>query len=168
MKILGNFKEWTVTQTKLAEILGVSVQRVNQLIEEEVVIRAEMDNVGAVLLIDSLRNYYLSRKVTGDGANYWKEKALREQINRKRDALKLQQEDGSVYTAVAVEAAFIEMLTVLRTNLLGLPSKFAVQLENKSRAEIYEIITEEIESNLAELSNYDPAATGEVEELIHN
>ena len=164
MKILGNFKEWTVTQTKLAEILGVSVQRVNQLIDEEIVIRAEMDKVGSVLLIDSVRNYYLSKNASGDGANYWKEKALHERVNRKRDELKLQKEDGSVYDSATVEQAFIEMLTILRTNLLGLPSKLAVQLENKSRAEIYEVITEEIEGKLAELSNYDPTAINEVEE----
>ena len=164
MEIQGELSEATTTQAKLARYLGLSKPRITQLIEEKIVVRDESDIKGKVLAFDSIRNYFLSKNASGDGANYWKEKALREQINRKRDELKLQKEDGSVYDSATVEQAFIEMLTILRTNLLGLPSKLAAQLENKSRAEIYEVITEEIESKLAELSNYNPTAISEVEE----
>ena len=163
-KYNDEISELTVTQTALGKFLGLSQQRVSQMVASGELVRDEFDKTGRVKLAESLKFYYLSKANVGDEASYWKEKALREQINRKRDALKLQKEDGSVYDSATVEQAFIEMLTILRTNLLGLPSKLAVQLENKTRAEIYDVITEEIESKLAELSNYDPTAINEVEE----
>ena len=119
------------------------------------------------MLAQSLKFYYLSKADVGSEASYWKEKALREHINRKRDALKLKKEEGAVYDARTVELAFIEILTILRTQLLGLPSKFAVQLEGKSRNEIYEMLTQEIEARLLEMSNYDPKSlSGEIESII--
>ena len=163
-KFNGEIAELTVTQTALGKFLGLSQPKINQMTASGELVRDEFDKAGRLKLAESLRFYYLSKANVGDEASYWKEKALREQINRKRDALKLLKEDGSVYDSATVEQAFIEMLTILRTNLLGLPSKLAVQLENKNRAEIYEVITEEIESKLAELSNYDPTAISEVEE----
>ena len=156
MEIVGELSEATTTQAKLARYLELSKPRINQLIEEKIVVRDETDAKGKVLAFDSVRNYYLSQKSDSDGSvNFWKEKALREQINRKRDTLKLQKEDGSVYDAKTVEMAFLEILTILRTQLLGLPSKFAVQLEGKTRDEIYNLMTEEIEERLAEMSDYE-------------
>ena len=154
-KFKGEIAEITVTQTALAKWLGCSQQRVNQMLANGELIRDEFDKTGRVKLAQSLKNYYLSKADVGSEASYWKEKALREQINRKRDDLKLKKEEGSVYEAATVELAFIEILSVLRTQLLGLPSKFAVQLEGKSRSEIYDTLTEEIESRLEEMSEYD-------------
>lgn len=153
LKIREDIRKLTTSQSNLARALGITQPRVNQLIEEEVVVRDDNDPTGGVMLLQSLKNFYQSRRVTDEGLDYWKEKALRERVNRQRDELKLKKEDGSVYDAATIEAAFIEMLTILRTQLLGLPSKFAVLLEGKSRAEIYETMTAEIEGNLLELSN---------------
>ena len=44
----------------------------------------------------------------------------------------------------------------LRTQLLGLPSKLAPQLEGKKKEEIYAIMTREIEEKLEELAEYSP------------
>ena len=138
-KYNGEISEITVTQTALAKWFNCSHQRVSQMVADGELVRDEFDKTGRVKLALSLKNYYLSKADVGDEASYWKEKALREKINRKRDALKLKKEEGSVYDAKAVEMAFIEMLSILRTQLLGMPSKFAVQLEGKNREEIYEI-----------------------------
>lgn len=156
MEIVEELSGATTTQARLARYLGLSKARINQLIDEKIVLRDETDPKGKVLAFDSVRNYYLSQKADGDGSiNFWTEKAKREQVNRKRDELKLRKEEGSVYDAKTVELAFLEMLTILRTQLLGFPTKFAVQLEGKSRDEIYDILTQEIESKLAEMSEYD-------------
>ena len=109
-KYNGEIEELTVTQTAFARYLGISQQRVSQMVSNGEMFRDEFDKTGRVKLAESLKSYYLSKRNVGDEASYWKEKALREQINRKRDALKLQKEEGSVYDAQTVEQAFIEIL----------------------------------------------------------
>ena len=162
MKIHGNYKEWAVTQTQLGAILEVSQQRVNQLIDEDVVLRDETSKSGAVLLIDSLKNYYLSKHAVTDSAggsvNFWKEKALHERAKREMTELKLSERRGELYEAATVESVMIEQLTNFRNKLLGLPAKFATRLEGKRRDEIYDTLTVEIENCLDELSkNYSDA-----------
>ena len=166
-KYNGEISEITVTQTALGAWLGCSQQRVSQMVADGELVRDEFDKTGRVKLALSLKSYYLSKADISDEASYWKEKALREKINRKRDALKLKKEEGAVYGAKAVELAFIELLTILRTQLLGLPSKFAVQLEGKKRDEIYQLMTTELEDKLAEMAAYDPKSlSGELENSL--
>lgn len=154
MRITGDFKDWTVTQSLLAKILGVSVPRINQLIDEEIVMRDEQSINGAVLLIPSIRNYYMSKKSSsgGDDVAFWKEKGLHERAKRKTSELKLRKMEGELYEAETVEAVFFELLTTLKTHLLAMPAKFATILEGKTREEINEILTHEIENKLTELS----------------
>ena len=160
-KVTGNFKSWTVTQTIFAQIIGVSTPRVNQLIEEQIVHRNPADKSGGVLLIQSLKDVIESRQTSGKGsnsdeANFWKERGLHERAKRQMAELKLQKAAGEVYDSLTVENAFTTILGVLRGHLLGLPSKFATQLEGKSRNEIFDIMSKEIESKLLELSEaYD-------------
>ena len=156
MKLQGNSEEWSVSQSQLGRILGVSHQRVNQLIEEEVVLRDESSKTGAVLLIDSLRNYYRSKQSLEDGAgkvDFWKERGLHERAKRELAELKLKQRRGELYEAETVERVMIEHLTNFRNKLLGLPAKMAAVLEGKPRGDIYELINLEIEAALEELSN---------------
>ena len=164
MKVREDIKKLTTSQSNLAKCLGLTQPRINQLIEEGVVVRDDKDNNGGVMLFQSIKNYFQSKNVTDDGIDFWAEKAKRECVNRKRDALKLKKEEGAVYDAKAVELAFIELLTILRTQLLGLPSKFAVQLEGKKRDAIYQLMTTELEDKLAEMAAYDPKSlSGELE-----
>lgn len=165
--------EWTVSQSHLARILGVSHQRVNQLIEEKVVERDELSKSGGVLLIQSLKNYWRSKAPEKDKNEdgtvvFWKERALLTRRQRELAELKLSKARGELYNAAEVEDAFVQLVITLRTNLLGLPNKFAVQLEGKTRAQIAKILTEEIEYQLTELSNFDVStlatAPAEIEE----
>ena len=153
MKLKGNYKEWTVSQSQLGTILNVSQPRVNQLIEEEIVLRDESAKNGAVLLIDSLRNYYLSKNAAGDNVNFWKEKGLHERAKRELAELKLRIQRGELYEAAVVESVMIEHLTNFRTKLLGLPSKIAATLPPSIRGEVYDTLTAEIENALEELAN---------------
>ena len=157
-KFNGEIADITVTQTALAKFLNCTQQRVSQMVAHGELIRDEFDKTGRVKLAESLRFYFLSKNDVGDEASYWKEKALREQINRKRDALKLKKEDGSVYEASVVESVMIEHLTNFRTKLLGLPAKIAASLPAEVRGEVYDNLTREIENCLEELSeNYKKA-----------
>ena len=152
MKVSGNIKEMTVSQTQLGKAIGVSTPRINQLIDEGVVVRDELSTNGQVMLFDSLQNYFLSKNTTGDGVSFWKERSLHEKAKRELAELKLSKSRGEVYDAATVEGVLSELLTNFRNKLLGLPAKYARQLEGKNRAEIYSELTTAIEEELTELS----------------
>lgn len=152
MKVSGNIKEMTVSQTQLGKAIGVSTPRINQLIDEGVVVRDELSTNGQVMLFDSLQNYFLSKNTTGDGVSFWKERSLHEKAKRELAELKLSKSRGEVYDAATVEGVLSELLTNFRNKLLGLPAKYARQLEGKSRTEIYSELTAAIEEELTELS----------------
>ena len=49
-----------------------------------------------------------------------------------------------------------ELYATLRTQLLGIPSKLAPQLEGQPKEEIYLSLTREIEDRLSDVAGYDP------------
>ena len=156
MEIVGELSQATTTQAKLARYLELSKPRINQLIEEKVVVRDESDAKGKVLAFDSVRNYYLSQKSDNDSTvNFWKEKGLHERAKRQLAELKLQMQRGELYEASVVESVMIEHLTYFRTKLLGLPAKIAASLPAEIRGKVNDELTREIENCLDELSkNY--------------
>lgn len=165
-KVVGSIKDLSCSQSQLARALSLTQPRVNQLIDEGIVIRDEQSKTGEVMLFESLQNFFLSKNPTGDGVNFWKEKGLHEKAKRELAEVKLAKTRGELYEASTVETAFITMLSILRTHLLGLPSKMAPQLEGKSRVDIYNILAAEIEERLTEMSVYNPDAYRSDAELI--
>lgn len=155
-KFDGEITSATVTQTSLGRALGLSQQRIGQLIDEGIVVRDEMSRNGQVMLFESLRNFFLSKNANlGDGANsvnFWKERGLHEKAKRELAEVKLAKTRGELYEATTVERVLSELLTNFRSKLLGLPAKYAAQLDGKNRGEIYERLTVAIEENLTELA----------------
>ncbi|MBR1645167.1 MAG: hypothetical protein IJ685_00175 [Selenomonadaceae bacterium] len=160
----------TVTQTNLGRALGLSQQRINQLIDEGIVIRDDFDKAGRVMLYDSLQNFFLSKNATlGEGSNnvnFWKEKGLHEKAKRELAEVKLAKTRGELYEASAVEGVLSEILTNFRSKLLGLPAKYAAQLEGKSRAKIYQLLNSAVEENLIELAAGLEGATFETNQDV--
>ena len=155
IRFTGKLSDVSISQAQLAEALSLSRPRINQLIDEGVVLRDEESKTGAVVMLDSLRNYYLSKNVSGGGVDFWKEKGAHERAKRMLTELKLREREGELYEAETVEAVMSEHLTNFRTKLLGIGSKLSPQLEGKTRAEIYDLLTFEIENALDELArNY--------------
>ncbi len=167
MKVAGDPRHITVSQSNFAKAVGLTTGRVSQLIHEGVVIRDDEDARGGVFLLQSVRNYDrlkgVGTQAEGEAdIDYMSEKALHERVKRELAELKLAKAEARAYDARTVEMVLTEMLSNLRTQLLGLPSKLAPQLEDKSKGEIYEIMTREIEEKLDELSEYTPELfTGE-------
>ena len=64
--------------------------------------------------------------------------------------------DNFLTNARTVELVLTEMLSNLRTQLLGLPSKLAPQLEGATKEQVYDCLTQELEDKLSELSEYSP------------
>ena len=154
MKIDSDIKKLTVSQTNLAKALNLSVrrERIGQLVQEKVVVRDDSDPTGGVFLFDSLRSYYM-KQADKSGDDYFKIKAQHEEVKKQLSEVKLRQLEGELIEVDEVDAALADILVTLRTNLLSMPAKFSTQLEGKDRAEIYKILTAEIEDKLQELSN---------------
>ena len=152
-KVAGEIKLMTVSQRQMSAALGLSTTRVNELLNEKVMVRDESRVDGRLMLYESLQNYFLSRKTTSDGVNFWNERALHEKVKREISELKLEQERGEVYKASEVEAVLTEMLIDFRNKLSGLGHKLAAQLEGKPATGICAAIDAEIEQALEELSD---------------
>ena len=154
-----------VTQKQMARALGLGTTRINQLIDEGIIVRDETSRSGQVMLFESLRNFFLSKNANlGDGANsvnFWRERGLHEKAKRELAEVKLSKTRGELYDASTVEAVMSELLTNFRSKLLGLPSKVAARLEGKSRSEIYSALTTAVEENLSELASGLEGATFE-------
>lgn len=146
-----------VTQKQMARALGLGTTRINQLIDEGIIVRDETSRSGQVMLFESLRNFFLSKNANlGDGensVNFWRERGLHEKAKRELAEVKLSKTRGELYDASTVEAVMSELLTNFRSKLLGLPAKLTAQLEGKSRAEIYSALTVAVEENLTELAS---------------
>lgn len=164
MKVACDPRQITVSQVNLSKALGVTANRVSQLIGEGIVIKDDADKKGGVMLLQSVRNYDAMKR-SGRSAvqadddeeiDINLERAKREAAERKIAELKLAKMEGRVYDARTVELVQTEMLSNLRTQLLAMPSKLAPMIEGKTKSEIYETLTSEITEKLEELSEYCP------------
>ncbi len=160
MKVNIDPRKITVSQTNLAKALGVTSGRISQLIQEGVAVKDDSDPRGGVMLVESIRRYD-SRKSSapasdGDETDYMLEKAKHEKVKRELAELKLAKAEARAYDARTVEMVMTEMLSNLRTQLLGLPSKLAPILARQEKEQIYDAMTKEIEEKLLELSEYTP------------
>lgn len=154
-RLHGNLEFYVVSQRQLAAAVGLSAMRINQLIGEGVVIRDPSSRTGEVMMLESLRNFYQSRKTSSDGVNFWNEKALHEKAKRELSEIKLGQARGELVEARLVEESLTALFKVISQKLLAIPSKMARQLSGKGELEIKRLLSEEIEYVLEELSNYD-------------
>ena len=169
MKITDDLKTATASQSNLAKALGLSRQRVSQLLQEGVL---ATDEKNQILVIKSVINYVkykgqssAEEVSSSDDAVFEVEKAKNERAKRKIAELKLAKMNGEVYSADTVEQVMTEMLVNLRTQLLGLPTKLAPQLQNITKEEAYNLLTQEIEDKLSELSEYTPSLFMDSDEL---
>lgn len=160
MKVTCDLKTATTSQSNLGKALGLSRQRISQLVQEDVM---SLDENGNLLIVESIINYVklkgfgTSENNRGESApDFIQEKALHERTKREIAELKLAKMEGKLYDSRTVEMVMVEMLANLRTQLLGLPTKLAPILEGLSKEEIYNVATREIEDKLLELSEYSP------------
>ena len=144
------FMTMTVTQSFMGKVLGLSQQRISQLLDEGILIRDEV--TGRLAFYDSLKSYWLSKNATGDTVNFWKERGLHEKAKRELSELKLAERRGELYEAATVEAVLSELLITFRNRLQGVGHKLAARLVNETAAQISQAIDAEISDILAELS----------------
>lgn len=152
--------EMTFTTAQLAEILGLTPRRVQQLAEEEVLVKAGRGKYKAV---ESIQRYIQSLQLKDqsgrDGEiDYFKERARHEKAKRERAELELAVMKGELHRSEDVRTVMNDMIAAFRSRILAIPSKLAPQLVGKTELPvIQEMLSHETHAALTELSNYDPA-----------
>lgn len=158
----------TVTTKELAELLGLSTQRITQLRQEGV-----FEASGTPLQYDvtvSVRSYVdfmldSARGRTAEDVDAEK-KRLQADADFKRaradqEQIKLDELEGRMHSAEDVERAVGQLVHAVRSSLLALPGRVAVDAANaKSAPEVSALMQREVYAILDDLSNYeyDPKA----------
>ena len=146
----------------MAELLGYTRQRVNQLAKEGVL---NKQAPGRFLLRQNIKKYVDYMRVNqvgedeeGATAQYWEEKALHEKAKREMAELKLAKIKNQMHDAADIELVMTNMLVTFRTRILSIPQKISPKVIGVTNlAEISETINIELLEALTELSEYDPA-----------
>lgn len=154
----------TVSAGVLGNLFGVTDRRIRQMAEEGILERAAK---GRYKLVDSLRNYILTLKLSAEGTgidnpdgeiDIDEEKALHERVKRHISELKLRTMKGELHKSADVERVMTDMLAAFRTRILSIPSKVAPVLEFRDANDIKERLLAECTEALSELKDYDPKA----------
>lgn len=156
-----------VTTRELAEVFGVTIARISQLRKDGV-----LSGEGSPLKYDlpaSVQAYVswavdsakarkpedvdAERKKLQAEADYKEAKARQEE-------LKLAELEGRVHSAEDVEAATTQLVYAVRSAMLAMPGRIAVDVVGKTAAEASEIVRREVFAALESLSEYeyDPKA----------
>lgn len=158
-----------VNTDTMANLLGYTRQRINQLAKEGIL---EKKAPGRFYLMLNVQRYIDFLKAgqheeeEESQAAYWEEKALHEKAKREMAELKLAKLKNRLHDADDVEMVMTNMLATFRSRILGIPQKIAPQiLGMENLAEINEMINQELELALAELSEYNPEMFAGGEEI---
>ena len=138
---------------ELAKLLNITQRRVNQLAEEKIITRQPE---GDFVLPEAIAEFYSFKFQSDEAIDFMAEKALHEKAKRELAELELQKRRNEVHDAADVELVMTDMLTNLRSQLLGLPAKMAQQLANRDKDFIDQTLADEIHARLTELSDYSP------------
>ena len=156
MKISKDLKNITTTQKEMAKVLGISQQRISQLVKGNVMVR---DETGAIIVIESFKNYYKCQEKDKDGKEISldHEKAVHERVKRELSEIKLEETKNNLHSTDDIMLIVGGLVANFRRKLLGLPNKMANRIEGKSADDINELLTKEIHDSLIELSELDPS-----------
>jgi len=142
-----------VKSKELANILGITQRRVNQLAKEGIL---EKDNKNNFDLSQSVQAYIAYATTESDELR--QEKILHERAKRKKAEIELNLKEGRMHDADDVRRVMTHMLLTFRNRILNIPAKLAPQLIGlQNIGEIQQILNKEAREALTELSDYDPA-----------
>lgn len=152
--------ETVVNTTTMASVLGLTVRRVQQLIQDGTL---QTESKGRILLIENVQRYI---SYAGNGRISEEEqkleiakKAADVKIKKARaDILRLEAEElkGNFHRSEDVEAITTDLVMSIRSMLTSLPGRLAVAVaQHDSAEECSIIIKEQINDVLNALSDYD-------------
>jgi len=161
----STISDMPVTAKQLGELLGVGERMVRHLAEEGITVR---QSTGKYLLWESTHNYISLLKAQRNGLNggissedteydLREEQAAHEHLKKQITEIKLLLVKGQVHKAEDVAAVMTDIFAKIKSKLEAMPAKLARKLEGKDRTHIQQILKDEINNALLELSSYDPA-----------
>lgn len=144
---------------ELSRLIGITQRRINQLAEDKIITRQPE---GDFILPEAIAEFYSFKFQNEEAVDYMAEKAKHEAAKRQLAEIELAKRRNEVHEAEDVEAVMTDMLVNLRSQLLGIPTKMAPILANRDQGFVDKALTDEIQSRLAELSEYNPTVFTEV------
>lgn len=144
---------------ELAKLIGITQRRVNQLAEDKIITRQPE---GDFVLPEAIAEFYSFKFQNEEAIDYMSEKAKHEAAKRQLAEIELAKRRNEVHEAEDVEYVMTDMLVNLRSQLLGIPAKMAPILANRDKDFIDKALADEVQTRLAELSEYNPTIFIEV------
>lgn len=148
------------SSAELAKLLNITDRRIRQLADNGILTR---QIEGDFILPEAIEDYYAYKYQTEETVDFMAEKALHEKAKRELAELELSRRRNEVHSSEDVELVMTDMLTNLRSQLLGVSAKMAATLANRDKDYIEYVLSEEIQSRLSELSEYRPTMFSEAE-----
>ena len=156
----------TVDQTQFAKLVDITPRHVSRLIASGVLVKAR-DDSGKELrnrleLADNIKRYchYLRGQAKLDDASESRYVMLRNQkmgADAETAVLKLRLFKNTLHRGEDVEFHITNMLTAFRARILAVPSRTARLLVGQKKFQvIYDLLMQEVELALKELTEYDP------------
>lgn len=159
-------QEWIDTKT-VADLFGMTPRRIQQLTKEGILPAKKKGNSNQYQLITTVRQYirYLTDKASGREVTTVKEQRAEErrleaEADLKRSkaditALQLKELEGNMHRSEDVEAVMTDLVFTIRSMMIALPGRLAVDVANASTAaEASDLIRSETYKILEELANY--------------
>lgn len=144
---------------ELAKLIGITQRRINQLAEDKIITRQPE---GDFILPEAIAEFYSFKFQNEEAVDYLAEKAKHEAAKRQLAEIELSKRRNEIHEAADVELVMMDMLTNLRSQLLGIPAKMAPVLANQDKGFVDKALTDEIQARLTELSDYSPTMFTEV------
>lgn len=151
-----------VTSKVVARYLGLTERRVRQLRDSGVI---SEENPGLYSLIDTVHKYIDYIKGNGEGGlDYNSERAMLVKAKRQSAEYDLKLKEGELHESKDVEMALKTMLTAFKARLSAVPAKLSPILAARSDpTEVFDLIKEEMDEALTEMSDYDSVFGGNIE-----
>jgi hypothetical protein len=146
-------KATKTTADGLAACFGLSRPRIVQLANEGVLLRDENSKYN---IAENIFRYINSKSGGSGELSFDAERTKHEKFKSRLTELRLEKMEARMHDAKDVERVMTEMLTNLRTQLLGLPSQLSGKMADQSQEVIYQIMNQAIEEKLSELADYSP------------
>jgi phage terminase Nu1 subunit (DNA packaging protein) len=149
-----------VSTKEISEILGVTTRRIQQLAQDNALVRFSHGNYDLPASIQKYITYMTEAGSLADGElDKAQEEAKWTQARRKKTELELQIMKGELHRSEDVQLVMSDMLGNFRARLLALPSKIAPQLLGKTDIiPVKDLLKSAVYEALNELSDYDPNA----------
>lgn len=155
-----------VTGQQLAEMLGLTARRIDQLADEGAVSKTGKNQFALTASVQGYLKFSASKKSnqwdsganSGEGGGYDEHRARL--TKAKADIAEIQAETmkGNFHEAGAVEAVWTDMLMNARSRLLAIPTRTAPLVRKETELPVIQDILETaVHQALIELSEYDPS-----------